>query len=59
MRVAGGQKDWKGKILRIGHMGYIDRLDAITVIGALELSLSGLGAQFEKGEGVKAALTLL
>lgn len=54
--VAGGQDRLKGKIIRIGHMGYMDFGDLIAVIGALELSLQEAGYQVELGRGVAAAL---
>jgi len=53
--VAGGQDQAKGKIIRIAHLGYYDRLDVIMVISALELLLKDLGYPFELGKGVKAA----
>lgn len=34
--IAGGQKHLKGKILRIGHMGYMFPKDMLTVLAALE-----------------------
>jgi len=55
MQIAGGQDDIKGKVVRIGHMGYVDLGDTLAVIGALELTLKGLGYQFELGAGLKAA----
>ncbi len=54
--VAGGQDRLKGKIIRIGHMGYMDFGDLIAVIGTLELSLQEAGYQVELGRGVAAAL---
>ena len=35
--VAGGQGKLKGKIFRIGHLGYVDGLDLISGISALKL----------------------
>ncbi len=55
MQIAGGQDHIKGKVIRIGHMGYLDRFDAIGVISALELTLAELGHKFESGSGVAAA----
>jgi aspartate aminotransferase-like enzyme len=55
MQIAGGQGDLKGRIIRIGHMGYVDAADTLAVIGALELTLKGLGHKFELGAGLKAA----
>ncbi|MGD8450447.1 MAG: alanine--glyoxylate aminotransferase family protein [Phycisphaerae bacterium] len=56
---AGGQDQLKGKIFRIGHMGYVDEMDAITVVAALEQVLHKLGHKFELGAGVTAAQKIL
>ncbi|MBA4543107.1 MULTISPECIES: alanine--glyoxylate aminotransferase family protein [Thermoactinomyces] len=53
--VAGGQQHLKGKIFRIGHMGYCDELDILTVLSALEIALIKTGVPVELGSGVKAA----
>ena len=37
--LAGGQDQWKGKIVRIAHLGYIDSFDIIIAISALEMAL--------------------
>jgi len=52
---AGGQGKLKGKIFRIAHMGYVDKMDIIIAISALEMSLARLGYPVEIGVGVKAA----
>ncbi|OVE81383.1 class V aminotransferase [bacterium K02(2017)] len=52
MTIANGQDDYKGKIFRIGHLGYYDMLDMATVWSAVEKQLSELGYQFELGKGV-------
>ena len=39
IQLAGGQDNLKGKIFRIGHLGYISDLDVITVITAIGLEL--------------------
>jgi aspartate aminotransferase-like enzyme len=57
--VAGGQDQAKGKIIRIAHLGYYERLDMVMVISALEMLLKEMGYQFELGVGVKAAEELL
>lgn len=53
--VAGGQQHLKGKIFRIGHMGYCQPLDICTVISAVEYALVKIGVSIEIGQGVKAA----
>lgn len=57
--VAGGQDQAKGKIIRIAHLGYYDRLDMIMVISALEMILKEMGHRFELGAGVRAAEEIL
>jgi len=52
--VAGGQGDLKGKIFRIGHVGYYDIYDLLVAMGALEMTLASLGHTFELGAGVAA-----
>ncbi len=53
--VAGGQDQAKGKIIRIAHLGYYERLDMVMVISALEMLLKEMGYAFELGKGVRAA----
>jgi serine---pyruvate transaminase len=53
--IAGGQDDYTGKIIRIGHLGYFGEFDIITTLAALEMTLAQLGYQFERGCGIKAA----
>jgi aspartate aminotransferase-like enzyme len=57
--VAGGQDQAKGKIIRIAHLGYYDRLDVIMVVSAMEMLLKEMGHSFELGAGVKAAEEVL
>lgn len=57
--LAGGQDDYKGKIIRIGHLGFVHDRDILTAIAALEATLQTLGhTDFESGAGVKAAATV-
>ena len=53
--IAGGQGKLKGKIFRIGHLGYVDGLDLLSGISALEITLNRLGWPIETGAGVRAA----
>jgi serine---pyruvate transaminase len=55
----GGQAKLKGKIIRIGHMGYTDELDVIAALAALEMALAELGLDVEPGRGVTAAQQVL
>ena len=51
----GGQDKLKGKIIRIGHLGYFGEFDIITTLAALEMTLAELGYEFTRGAGVIAA----
>jgi aspartate aminotransferase-like enzyme len=53
--IAGGQDQYEGKIFRVGHLGYFGEFDIITTLAALEMTLAGLGYEFERGSGIKAA----
>lgn len=55
VRVAGGQQHLKGKIFRIGHMGYCEPGDILTVIATLEVALKKLNAPVTLGSGIQAA----
>lgn len=57
--IAGGQGKLKGKIFRIAHMGYADRLDVIIALSSLEMVLKKLGAKIKFGAGIKAAEEIL
>ncbi len=56
---AGGQGELAGKVIRISHLGYYDDFDIITVISAIEMTLSDCGYRFEPGTGIRAAQTTL
>jgi aspartate aminotransferase-like enzyme len=53
--IAGGQDHLKGRIFRLGHLGYFDRFDILTTLSALEITLSELGYPLKLGSGVGAA----
>ena len=55
----GGQDQLKGKIVRIGHLGYTGAFDIITAIAALEMALRHFGHAVELGRGVAAAQHVL
>lgn len=57
--LAGGQEDLKGKLFRMGHLGYIDQMEVIAAIAALEVALAHLGFSVKKGAGVAAAEEVL
>ncbi len=54
--VANGQGQFKDKIFRMGHLGFVSERDVIASVGALEATLVKLGYQFPKGVGVAAAI---
>ncbi len=56
MTIAGGQGELQGKIFRLGHIGWFDVFDITTMLAAVELVLSELGADIERGVAVTAAL---
>jgi aspartate aminotransferase-like enzyme len=53
IQVAGGQGELKGKIFRISHMGYIDHIDTLGVLSALELILKSLGQPVVLGRSLE------
>jgi aspartate aminotransferase-like enzyme len=53
--IAGGQGYMKGKIFRIGHMGYVNEDDLLVAIAAVERALKEFGYKFEFGKAVAAA----
>ena len=56
MTIANGQGQLKGKIFRLGHIGWFDVFDISTALAAVELVLAELGADIERGAAVTAAL---
>jgi aspartate aminotransferase-like enzyme len=53
--LAPGQGPMKGKVFRIGHLGYYDRFDIIRGLAALELTLDEMGYPLKRGSAVAAA----
>lgn len=53
--IAGGQGEMKGRLFRLGHMGYAAEFDVITALAALEQVLAGLGQPVDFGASVRAA----
>jgi serine---pyruvate transaminase len=54
--IANGQGELKGRIFRIGHIGWFDVFDITTALGAVELALVDAGAEIERGVAVTRAL---
>ncbi len=58
--MAGGQDHLKGKIFRIGHLGFVSDRDILTAVGALEATLQELNYEGSTaGAGVAAAAKVL
>ncbi len=53
--LAPGQAHLKGKIFRIGHIGWFDIFDIATALAAVELTLTELGADIDRGVAVTRA----
>jgi aspartate aminotransferase-like enzyme len=53
--LAPGQGQLKGKIFRIGHIGWFDVFDIAVALAATELALTELGADIERGVAVAQA----
>lgn len=54
--IAGGQDRLKGRIIRLSHMGDIDRFHVVRALSALESVFGDLGVRAVDGAGVAAAL---
>jgi aspartate aminotransferase-like enzyme len=57
--VAGGQAELEGKMFRISHMGYVDPVDTIGLVAAIEYALAACGVKVEIGKGVAAAAKII
>ena len=58
--LAGGQDHLKGKVFRIGHLGYVCDRDVLTAVSAIEATLQSLGLHSgNMGAGVAAAAAAL
>ncbi len=55
----GGQDQFKGKIVRIGHLGHTGAFDIVTAIAATEMALHHFGHDVVLGRGVAAAQSVL
>ena len=53
--LAGGQGAVQNAISRIGHLGYVDAIDALVAVSALEMGLKMMGYPVELGKAVKEA----
>jgi aspartate aminotransferase-like enzyme len=55
VKIAGGQDRLKGKIFRLGHIGYYDEGDILRLVGAFEAALYDHGAKVDAGAAARAA----
>jgi aspartate aminotransferase-like enzyme len=55
LKLADGQDQLRGKIIRLGHMGYIDQFDVLAALAGLELVLKEMGHPVEPGSALAAA----
>lgn len=55
VKIAGGQDQLKGKILRLGHIGHYDEGDILRLVGAFESALHDHGFKVRHGAAVAAA----
>jgi len=53
--MAGGQGKLKGKVFRIGHMGYVSEEDLLVGVATLEKALREMGHEFPPGAALQAA----
>jgi len=53
--LAPGQGPLKGKVFRIGHLGYYEPLDIVRGLAALEMTLESMGYPVKRGAAVSAA----
>lgn len=54
--LAPGQGPLKGRVFRIGHIGFFDIFDITTALAGIELALAEAGADIERGVAVTRAL---
>ncbi len=58
--LAGGQDHLKGKIFRIGHLGFVNNRDIVSVISALESTLDKMGKlNVPIGQGIAKTISVL
>ncbi len=59
VELAGGQGHLKGKIVRIGHIGYADTFDVVVALTVIEMALTKMGHRVTPGAGAGAAQEVL
>lgn len=58
LHIARGFGDWKDTMLRVGHFGNISATDVLSLLSALELTISG-SSGIRPGKAVESALPIL
>jgi aspartate aminotransferase-like enzyme len=59
IKIAGGQDHLKGRIFRIGHLGWFAGTDIVSTLSTLETVLDELGHELQPGASVAAAGAIL
>ncbi len=54
MYFSGGQGKLSGKIFRVSNLGYVDRVDMISAMAVIEMTLKKMGKDVPIGAGIKA-----
>jgi len=54
-----GQDQWKGKVIQIAHLDYVDTFDTVVALSALEMAMRKFELTVEFGKGVTAAQEIL
>ncbi|MGF7535841.1 alanine--glyoxylate aminotransferase family protein [Bacillus mexicanus] len=54
LTITGGQGEFKGKMIRIGHIGAVDEIDLFGIFGIIELVLTEMGYQVQPGTSMTA-----
>ncbi len=59
IRIAHGQGELRGRVLRLGHLGWVEDRDLIELFEALEAGLAACRVRVERGVGVQAVRSAL
>jgi alanine-glyoxylate transaminase/serine-glyoxylate transaminase/serine-pyruvate transaminase len=59
LSLGGGLNKVAGKVFRIGHLGWLNEIMVLQVLGGVELAMHDVGIAFEPGSGVGAAVCRL
>jgi aspartate aminotransferase-like enzyme len=57
IRLAGGQGKFTGKIVRIGHMGFVDPFDVVAGITAIGLAIQKLGGNADTAAALSSIIS--